>query len=658
MGLRLGKARQTCGFMMEPLERRELLSGAVDGVLDPQPASETVISADVTPPRLATPTSVNITKTFSTSLIVGWTDESASESGHRIERSSDGAVWSIAGTVGPNVTSFHDSGLAPDAVYYYRVCAFDFLSELPSSAITATTSSQLLQLGYSDKGLSNISYNGTTLLDLAVTPYHGFNVYDYKIIKPDGTSTVNPGFAVLSTSWDINTHTLTLNYKWGQVVTQYVQDVDRLNLVITVKNKSTTNTVAGLTILPFILHFPQFPAGWIPGAPQLGYNIDGPTVIPADFHSGMLTAVNDDVVKPLYVGFLTPGINIAHDLQFWVGSTPLWCASGNWTKFDRPIAPGGTDQYTVSLRFGPTGSTPIQLSPDVYASALAQYAFQVNWTDRRPIGSVHLANQVTALNSVKNPRGYFGGTFDVRTKSGRETFRKHLMHSANDSIAVLKKMNAQGMVVWDLEGLQFPKISYVGDPTKLLALAPEMLYRGAVDAYFKKFTDEGLRVGVAIRGQHLRMTSTGWRQLQSRNPAPVLAAKIAYARSHWGATLFYIDSNGWRSLYNAAIFKQLLDTFPDILLIPEHSDTRYHAYTAPYFELRNGITSTTESSLTAYPGAFSVIYTPGGNMDAYHDQILAAVRRGDILMFQGNYDDPINPKVKAIYDEVYPPPAV
>src|SRR5437660_4922269 len=190
MRMRLGKARKSCGFMMETLEGRELLSSAIDGVVstDPQTAADLSIIADVTQPPLAAPTGVNITKTFSTSLIVGWSDESASESGHRVERSTDGVIWTTAGTVGPNVTSFQDTGLTPDTSYYYRVVAFDFLSELPSDPIAATTSAQSLQVSYGDTGLSNITYNGTTLLDLATSPKDGFSIYDYKVIKWDGTS--------------------------------------------------------------------------------------------------------------------------------------------------------------------------------------------------------------------------------------------------------------------------------------------------------------------------------------------------------------------------------------------------------------------------------------------------------------------------------------
>src|SRR6476620_9067051 len=107
MGMRLGKARKTCRFMMEPLEKRELLDGSAP-VQDPQTAPEIVMAADSVTDPLAAPIGVNVTKVFSTSLIVGWTDQSEIEAGFRIERTTDNVNWLPAGTVGPNVTSFQD----------------------------------------------------------------------------------------------------------------------------------------------------------------------------------------------------------------------------------------------------------------------------------------------------------------------------------------------------------------------------------------------------------------------------------------------------------------------------------------------------------------------------------------------------------------------
>ena len=55
-----------------------------------------------------------------------WKDNSANELGFKIERKtwSSGMYKEIA-TVGPNVTSYTDTGLSPLTMYYYRVRAYN-----------------------------------------------------------------------------------------------------------------------------------------------------------------------------------------------------------------------------------------------------------------------------------------------------------------------------------------------------------------------------------------------------------------------------------------------------------------------------------------------------------------------------------------------------
>jgi len=60
----------------------------------------------------------------------------------------------------------------------------------------------------------------------------------------------------------------------------------------------------------------------------------------------------------------------------------------------------------------------------------------------------------------------------------------------------------------------------------------------------------------------------------------------------------------------------------------------------------------------AYAGAFSVTSVSMGDIDANHNQLVTAVRRGDILLFRGWFNAPENAKVTAIYNEAFPPAPV
>jgi hypothetical protein len=214
-------------------------------------------------------------------------------------------------------------------------------------------------------------------------------------------------------------------------------------------------------------------------------------------------------------------------------------------------------------------------------------------------------------------------------------------------------MNSQGMITWDIEGEQFPHATtYIGDPRMAEQLAPEIT--GAVDEYFKRFRDAGLRVGVTIRPQQLVLAADGKSATQQEvaDPAKQLMEKIAYAKNRWGATLFYIDSNGDPNFpTDAAAIERIATAFPDVLLIPESQNLRYYATTAPYDELRRGIESTSSTTRLVYPQAFSVINIADIDSASHHDALLDGVRRGDILLYHAWFDDPMNAAVKQIYDE-------
>lgn len=54
-----------------------------------------------------------------------WTDNSTDEDGFRIYRGLSAGSLSLVATVGPNTTSYDDTGLANKTTYYYKVCSFN-----------------------------------------------------------------------------------------------------------------------------------------------------------------------------------------------------------------------------------------------------------------------------------------------------------------------------------------------------------------------------------------------------------------------------------------------------------------------------------------------------------------------------------------------------
>jgi DNA-directed RNA polymerase subunit RPC12/RpoP len=264
---------------------------------------------------------------------------------------------------------------------------------------------------------------------------------------------------------------------------------------------------------------------------------------------------------------------------------------------------------------------------------------RVHWPDHRPIGVLFLASNFHS--SATNPRGWFNDPgLDVTGPDGPQRFRKALLDYADRSIAILKRTGAQGAIVWDLEGEQFPhKISFIGDPRLLDRLAPEMV--PVADEFFGRLRSAGLKVGLTIRPQQLVFDAGGLpRQTEVLNLKRSLLAKIDYARKRWGATLFYVDSNGGiRRPDEAWQFRRLVEQRPDILLIPEHHYLPYWSFSAPYSALRQGDPAVTANwARRLFPGSFQAL-----DVDDVSDdwaRIAVARSQGDILLFRAWFWSP------------------
>jgi len=180
--------------------------------------------------------------------------------------------------------------------------------------------------------------------------------------------------------------------------------------------------------------------------------------------------------------------------------------------------------------------------------------------------------------------------------------------------------------------------------------------KSVIDEYFDKFRAAGLKVGVCIRPQQITIVDgKPVHQLaKDEQAAQILQERIAYAKQRWGCTLFYVDSTA--TVYgsiNPDVFKAVAEAYPDILLIPENESMRYFGYSAPLNSyMHHEITSTPVGARLVYPKAFSVLMgMRPGNRPEDHAALVNAVRRGDILLFNGWYMNEGAYKAKKIYEE-------
>ena len=540
-----------------------------------------------------------------------------------------------------------------------------------------------LQVTYGSAGVQQITYQGTVLEDFAQHPGDAFHIWHMKLTDLNGNtancSECGWGESNNGRTWNPATHTWTYSFVWGSISVAFQQVGDTLNINVTEINLQNSGYILdGATIYPLVLNFPQLPSGFVNVAyPQYAFETTGPGVTSADWGTGEVVAVVPDASKPLYSGFVPTGTGY--------GYTPIisGTAPDGLAVFlphnDRPVQPGQSDSFTVSLRFAPSGTAASTLGADAYQNWAGTWPSQLNWADRRAIGTAYLASSPTGnINQPggypNNPRRYFNDSnaddLDVTTPVGLQKFQAKVLAEAATIVANLGALNAQGNITWDIEGEQYPQdTSYVCSPDQIAQVAPEMesIIRDSAspffgmkldDAYFKTITNAGYRVGVCIRPQQFTLNPDGTAQqvyLPDSAIAAQLIRKIQFAHSRWGATLFYIDStvesNG--AVLDAGIFQQVAAAFPDSLIIPEESTPKHYAYTAPFLTfLDHGDLGTNSTIYNYYPRAFSVnlindvaASTLAANMAA----LTASVQHGDILMAHADYAQDNNPTIVQIY---------
>ncbi len=509
------------------------------------------------------------------------------------------------------------------------------------------------------RGLDSLSFNGESLL---ASPKSG-ELQPEKSAFRAVLDAVLPFSAAALATPNKKPNTIDLSYSWGRVSCAYGKQEDRLTMRIEVSNTSN-KAVDEFSLRLVELKFPRIPTGGPLEAGMFGFGFKGPDwlldqcppsipliadprfvvpIVPVDYGTGVLNFCSDDADCAVSVPYST---NFPARTSY---PFVITC---------RDIKPGVSKTFNVSLRFGPAGAKVQELSADVLDRYAKKFPYQVNWTDRRPIGAIFLAGP--QINVSSNPRRWTVnfGEIDVSNDKGKAAFRTALLKLADTSVQVLKDTGAQGMITWDPEGEEFPGACYYGDPRLVPTLAPEMEFKSdagkrVIDEYFEKFREAGLKTGVCLRPQDVAMIEGRpvHQATDDEEAVRVLRDNIAYAKQRWGCTLFYVDSTATsgRPFY-PDVFQAIAQAFPDVLLIPENESMRYFAYSAPLNSYQHHkITSTPVGARLVYPEAFSVLMAAEGDRPEDHDALESAVRRGDILLFNGWYHNDGAEKIKKLY---------
>src|SRR5438874_7873682 len=384
---------------------------------------------------------------------------------------------------------------------------------LPSSA------KQGLDFSVGTRGLESLSFNGQSLLH---SPQSG-ELQPSKSVFRTALDLLLPRTRSPVATANKQTNSIELAYRWGRVSCAYGKQGDKITMRIEVSN-ADAKEIDELSLRLMELNFPSVRGGGTLEAGMFGFGFKDTASSLHQYPSVPSIADPQFVVPIVRVDYGTGALNFcSDDLECSVGvshsTNPPTNTSFPFTITCHDIKRGITKTFNVSLRFGPAGSRVQDLSRDVLERYAKKYPFQINWNDRRPIGAIFLAS--SGINVATNPRRWImnEGKIDITNGQGKTAFREALLKLADDSIKVLKDANAQGVITWDPEGQQFLGACYYGDPRLTPVLAPETEFKGdrgmnAIDEYFEKFRQAGLRVGVCLRPQQITMV--GGKPVQGR----------------------------------------------------------------------------------------------------------------------------------------------
>ncbi len=211
-----------------------------------------------------------------------------------------------------------------------------------------------LEISYGANGIQRLSFNGTTLEDLAKYPADAFHIWHIKATalhgklltdRQYGWGEVNNG-----RTWNAAAHTWNYQFIWGSISVQFAQKGNSLEVTVTEKNNADSGIMLdGATIYPFALHFPELPDGFGESSFEHLALRSGDPIPVAEFDQKEVSIIADASPKPLYRGFEPAGGGNSYFPI--ISSTAMDSMSSAYSRIDRPVGPGAADTFTVTLEF-------------------------------------------------------------------------------------------------------------------------------------------------------------------------------------------------------------------------------------------------------------------------------------------------------------------
>lgn len=125
-----------------------------------EPTEPPPVASTSTP---SAPSGFLATRTSSSAIGLVWKDNSSIESGFKIERKTgDNGTWAQVASVGANVTSYSDSGLASSTYYVYRVRAYNATANSGYSNSDGSTTLAATGPTPSGTGIAKITWSTVT----------------------------------------------------------------------------------------------------------------------------------------------------------------------------------------------------------------------------------------------------------------------------------------------------------------------------------------------------------------------------------------------------------------------------------------------------------------------------------------------------------------